>query len=350
MVLRPLVIAASLAGAFGALAACGSFASTDAPPAGEGGAPDDSAVGADGSTPTDDSANPDAPAPSWFELAHGMIDLAGITATETTVYFTERTPGNVHSIALAGNGGDQVLRMTGGAPSGIVVGGDQLFWVQYGQDRITRMPLAGGAGGVSFTPTPGKRSFGIVAAADRIVTVAVESNDIGEVQQYLFDFTVESSVGSLANPFDVSVTGSDIFWTESSAGVIKKGHVGDGSSATIASDESDCESIASDGSGVYWSRPSAGLVRALPTSTAVATTVSIDETGAHSLAADGAALYWITADGRLRKQAHAAGSLPVTLAAGFAAVPDAGRLQTLAVTSTYVVWLTNDGKVLRSAK
>jgi hypothetical protein len=343
-IVRGIVVVGALVCAACAVASCGSFAAAEAP-SGEGGA-DGPGASADGAS---EAASDDGGAGSpIMVLAQGFADLAGITATESMVYFTERTAGNVRVVPLEG-GAATSLKVTGGAPSGIVVAADQLFWVEYGQDRISRMPLLGGAS-TSFSPTPGKRSFNIAAAVDRVVTVAVGVDDIGEIQQYDFGFGIGPSVGGQQNPFDVAVAGNDVFWTESNAARVRRGHLGDASSTEIASGETDCESIAADALGVYWTRPLPGLLRTIPSGSSVAETIATGETGARSLATDGAALYWITDDGQIRKLGHGPRPSVETLASGFMAIADSSRLQTLALTSRYVVWLTADGRVLRHAK
>ncbi len=335
--------------------ACGSFGGDDALVAAlEGGG------GTDGPTPTD-SAPLDAPSPNdggaeagfrWTVLATGFTDLAGVAATETSVYFTERTRGIVHEMAIGGGTVSEVQN-TMGSPASIVVTSSDVFWGEFGGNKLSRRGLTGGAV-TTVTRTSGKAPLAMATASDRIVVVALDSSSNGEIQQYQFDFASGPSVGNLTNPFDVAVQAEAIFWTESSLGRIFMGTVGTTNASPIVQNESDCQSIAADALGIYWTRPSldvgpsAGLVRMSSPSGANVRSLATGQRVPMSLASDPTGVYWLTLDGTLRRSTR---SEPIeTLAGGFNAAFKDFHIQAIALTSKYVVWITNDGQVLRLAK
>ncbi len=80
------------------------------------------------------------------------------------------------------------------------------------------------------------------------------------------------------------------------------------------------------------------------------TTVASGESGAASLVADLTALYWTTAAGDIRKRDNLPGATARTLVSGAGAAFTSPRVQALAITSLYVVWITNDGRVMRAPK
>jgi hypothetical protein len=326
--------------------ACGSFAgseaptSTDAapPPRADGGPTDDAAT----ADAADGAVQPGVPT----ELAQGLDDLAGVALTSTTVYLVEHAKGRVLSVPIAG-GAQTTIDSSAGSPLAVAVANDTLYWADYGGGRLRRVPLAGGSI-LSARPTPGKNPFLITPASDRIVVVALGVGDVGEVQQYQFDFLAGPSVGNLANPFDAAVYSGKIYWTESAPGRIGSGSIGAGDSADFVLGETDCQSIAADGSGVYWTRRSAGLVRRnLPIGTV---SLAAQEVRPHSLVTDGAAIYWLSGDGKVRRLAKAGSAQATTIAEGYALDFAQMRTRALAVNDGFIVWITTDGRVLRLAK
>lgn len=327
-------------------AACGSTYA-EAPPdassaeAGGGDGPGDVADGASANDATD------APSGSTATtLASGYAELAGIFATETTVYFVDPTKGGIHSVPMAGGAVSDIF-MSGASPSGIVVSGDDLFWTDYGHKLLNHVLISSGTN-QSVSPAA-KAPIAIAIAGSGLVLASLGVGDVGDVQQYQLDLTVAGpSIGGQQNPLDVAAYQSEVFWTESSAGNIRAATVGADDVMLLASGESDCESIAADGAGVYWTRPGEGLVRAI-LSGGSPRTIAPAESSPFSLAADDSGVYWLTKDGRLRRSSR--NELPITtIAAAFGGSPANDRIQAIALTSKYVVWLTADGKVLRADK
>ena len=348
---RSLVLVMWSAAAITSAVACGSFsgAAADGDDAGADAAPGVEGGLTDGAPTPDARGVDDASAPLVppVELASGFVDLSGIAVTESMVYVAERTPGRVIEVSLAGGSVSQVAGGAG-SPTGLAVAGTYLFWCDFGGETISRRPLAGGQI-TTVHPTPGKASFQIAPASDRIVTVALGAGDIGEAQQFTFDLTSGPSVGGLSNPYDVAVLGGNIYWTESSTGRIGQGKTGDGTNLTFAQKETDCESIAADSSGVYWAKPQSSTIRQAAVGGGGMRDLSTAESKPHSLAADGLSLYWLTSDGKVRRSTHAGGA-KTTLAAGYQTSFIDAHVQALALTSQYVVWITTDGRILRVDK
>jgi hypothetical protein len=305
-------------------------------------APAEAAIDTD--TATGDSARP----PTFTELATGLTGLSGVAATETDVYFTELGPGNVSSVPIGGGAVTTITTGTG-APGPIVIAGGFLFWGDTGAASLSRRPLAGGTVS-SAVLALGKNPRALAASADRIVVDAVDIAGVGEMQQYGFDFVAGPSVGGLANPFDVAVVGTSIYWTESAGARIGMGVTGNGTNQEIAIGETGCESIAASSAGVYWTRPAEGLVRTIVAMGAGATTLAAKELAPMAVAGDSTDVYWLTGDGLLRRKTLGQELPPATLAKGFSSAFFDKRVRAIALTSQYVVWITTDGRVLRTNK
>ena len=289
------------------------------------------------------------PVPTFTELATGFTDLAGVTATETDVYFTELGPGNVSSVPLAGGSVGAIATATG-TPGPIVIAGGFLFWADTGAGKLVRRALTGGPI-TTATPTPGKSPRAIAATADRLVVAAVGGASVGEIQQYDFAFSPGPSVAGVANPFDVALAGASIYWTESSGSRIGMGTIGGATNQELTLGEPGCESIAANAAGVYWTRPDDGLVRMISTMTgAGATTLAAMELAPMSVTVDDTDVYWLTGDGLLRRKTLGQELPPATLAKGFSSTFIDKRVRAIALTSQYVVWITTDGRVLRTTK
>src|SRR4051812_29973912 len=111
---RAILLSATLGVAIAAVGACSSFESGTP-------VPDDDRRGAalGGPPPESDGSTADAeegglPA-NVTVLASGYEELSGVAATETSVYFTERGPGKIHSVPLTGGSAVELLS-TGSSP------------------------------------------------------------------------------------------------------------------------------------------------------------------------------------------------------------------------------------------
>lgn len=323
--------------------ACGSFGGADAAPDTDSGI-DALATGDGGPTEasrTDDSATSEGGA-GPVEIARGLDDPEGIAVTESTVYVTEHTRGNVRSFSVQG-GPYTDLVTNSGSPTGIAIAGGFVFWSDFGGAKVSGLSLDGGS--TLSTTTSGKGPFAIAPASDRIVVMALAGSDVGEAQQYTFDLLAGPSVGPLANPFDVAVHEGSIYWTEASNGRIGRGQIGVATNGDFVTGEMDCQSIAADPDGVYWTRRASGLVRTKATGGAM--TLASNEETPHSLVADTKSLYWLTGDGKLRGLSHGTGAAVRTIASGFGADFAQMRVRALAYNTLYLVWITTDGRVLR---
>jgi hypothetical protein len=318
----------------------------------ESGAADGGAVpvppdegGLDGALRDDDAAPmPDA-AP--LVLASGHFALSGIAASESTVYFTEQGKGGVHSVPIDGNGPELLLTALGGTPSSIALVGGELFWTDLKSNTLNRVSTGGGdASSVSRPINEPLRA--LAAAANGIVVAVTDGTNTGQVQHYTLGFSGVATVPAVVNPFGVALFGASVFWTESGAGTVARGSFGDSSRVTISTSEIDAQSIAADALGVYWTRPAMLDVRAKLAGSAGISTIASQEDSPSSIAADGTSIYWISNTGIRRARAHSPGKVE-TMATGFPALRES-RWRSLAVTSKYVVWLSDDGSVRRMSK
>jgi hypothetical protein len=328
--------------------ACGSFEGADSTPVTPDGGPDGvtSEAGApDGAVvPTADGGDAGGAKPT-VTLASGFALLSGIAADESNVYFVEQSTGGVHGVPLEG-GAPVILAPGGGAPLGLTVSAGELFWTDANPISVNRVATSGGI--VKTTPAVGgKPSRGIAASPGGVVVLTDNGSSQGDVQQYSRDLVAGPVVANVGTPFDVAIVGADLYWAESSARTIAKGALGNNGRVVVASNEPDGESLAADALGVYWARPVTHDVRALLTGAGFVT-LSATEDFASSVASDAASVYWLTTTKGVRRYDRARKTVE-TIATGFVPIEKRER-RTLALTSKYVVWLTDDGRVLRCEK
>lgn len=348
----PIVIAAVIG------AACGEPYAADSDP----GPPDV----ADAGSSTDAGADADADAVDGSDastaapqvLASGYNGLVAVAATETTVYFSDQGTGKVHAIRLEGDSA-VTDALVASAVTAMVVnaqpdGVDTLYFVERGQNVVGRKQ---GMTNSAVIASNGVGPFGIAirTAGDAslgtrvVVAGAVGTNT--ELQQYDGSLVFLSAIDrGAANVFDVAALGPSFYWTESANGVIAKSDWDNGMSVKLATGESDCQAIAVDAAGVYWTRPSSNSVRARNAMSGAVSSLGTNESAPVSIAADQSGVYWMTKDGKLRRSSR--NETPIkTVAQGFASSFSlTAHIHAIALTSKYVVWITSDGKVLRTAK
>lgn len=350
MRVRALLVAAcaSLLAA-AAVVACSSFSADDTSDAGvasEGGAALES--GAAETAPPADGAVLPVPAGTTV-LALGFDVLAGIAATETTVYFTEQGVGQLVAVPLAG-GATVVLFNGMGAPSGVAVSNGDVYWCEHSKRLLRRVPVSS----PGASPTDNLFQNGPFLVAPTVVGVVVGASSVsdagtspGEIDQFT---TLNPPITTAAdNPLGVASSAQDIYWTESSIGRIGHAKLGVAAADAFASNEGDCRSIAADAQGVYWTRPSVSKVRAKLVNSSGVIDLAAGEIGPSSLATDPTHVYWVSSLGQIRRIKRTAGATVETVVDGFAPITDI-HFQSLALTKDYVVWLTSDGRVLRHAK
>ena len=275
-------------------------------------------------------------------LASTSMDLAGLAATESTVYFIARGRSAVHAVPLTG-GAVTPFDADTGSPSSVAVSESDVIWADRG--GLVRRSFAGGAS-TTVTPQPPTAASPIVTGSGRLVAIGVEAGK-SAILEYRLDLSTGTSIAPLGSPYEVAVAAGAVYWTEPQAGTIQTAPIDTSSVAVLATSETGCAALAADSSGVYWTRPAEGLVRARLSGNGV-TTLAASQQAPHSLVADESGVYWLTEDGRLRRSTRT--ELPLgTIAAGFGGA-FTSPVHAIALTKQYVVWITNDGKVLRHDK
>lgn len=289
-------------------------------------------------------------------LSSGHADLRSVVATETNAYFVARTAGVIYQVRLDGTGGVTEFYKGSpvGSPSTAALYDFTLYATDFGKGLLARKEEGGGPASTMPTASmlqPASVAVGTSPAGVRVVVLAMSAN-VGTVQQYSTELAyVLSASGTYQTPFDVAVTGEDVWWTESSAGKIWQGQLDQTQAALRVAGESGCESIAADSLGVYWTRPQDGLVRMMVPPQQTAASIAVNQISPTSIASDTSGVYWLTGDGKLQRSTRQTAEVPPqTLAKGFAVDAAGPRLRAIALTSKYVVWITGDGKVLRTDK
>lgn len=286
------------------------------------------------------------PAPTFTVLASGLGTLGGIAATETAVYFIVAATHTLSTVAIGGGAVSPVPNMSN-APSAVVAFGAELFWSDPA-GTLGRVSLLDDAV-LTVSAGPGTSPVALAAGVGGLAVLARMGPGVGSVLQYDLGLVAGSGVSGLADPYDVTLSGATVYWTESS-GRVGQGTLGGSTNAEVATGETGCESIAANAAGLYWTRPKDGLVRMTVLTTAATGTLTANETSPSSIAVDDSDVYWLTGDGRLRRKRIGQELPPATLASGFPSVFAGTHVRAIALTSKYIVWLTTDGRILRTDK
>jgi hypothetical protein len=293
-----------------------------------------------------------SPGQCLVTLASGQPIPVAIAVDSTSVYWVDQMgsggPGTFGGVVKVGlNGGTEAVLAWGRqVASGIALDATSVYWVDAGcpgdggpcERAVLKVPLGGGALGTVVTGSPG----------------------------------------------DVAADGTNVYWTDSSAGTVMKVPAGGGAAVTLVSGQPGAGRILVDSTSVYWtaggqllSAPLAGgaattLASANPNSLALGTSFifwtddsagAVMSVGHHGgpviplvtgltnpagIAVDSAAVYWtmpgtmctnsadggVTCNGGVMKCSLAGcGGPPTTLASGQAALA-------IAVDDTSVYWTT----------
>ena len=292
-------------------------------------------------------------------LTANWSDLHSIAANDTDVYFVERGPGVIHTIPIMGGTAAEFYAATvRTSPSVVVVVDNVVVWTDYGRSTVSSRNVGGGTV-TMITPPDGFPPVAIAAAPSSVpAQVVITTRDgagAGNVQplDLMLGVTTATPIATnQANPLDVAVAGSQVFWTDSSGAAVRRAMLASGNSmAPVATGQADCQSIAANGDTVYWANPSSGQVRMAVGPAFNVVPISSNEASPFSLAADDSGVYWLTTDKKLRH--FRSNELPIeTLAKGFGASYVGGDIsgQHIALTKNFIVWTTSDGQVLRLPK
>jgi hypothetical protein len=156
--------------------------------------------------------------------------------------------------------------------------------------------------------------------------------------------TASDPVGGLA------LRGTGVFWTDPVAGKVRRYDIGAGNVAqTVQAMEFGCGSVATSSLGVYWTTPSDVSVK--NSSADAGAPLAASQNAPFSLIADDQGVYWLTKNGELQSAGTAPGERPLrTIARDFPVLFPDVPIRAIALTPTYVVWLTSDGQILRLAR
>jgi hypothetical protein len=306
----------------------------------------------DAATPLGDSdSSSDASnAPTDFvELARGLVEPGGVAATATTVYVTDRGSGRVIEVPVIGGAMNDLVGADNTSSTAIVAVNDSVFWANPSSHELKSYDTVTAVHGTFTIPAP-QVVVAMGSALGQLVVLTTDtgSTNQGTIRRYGTDFSPGMAIAIQTPPFGLAVSGSLAYVTEPTAGNVT---VITSSISVPMTGEPDCRSIAADASDVFWARPLTGDIRrGVSNGAGGASTLASGEDHPFSLAADDSGVYWLTKDGKLRRKRVDQELPPATLAAGLkTSFSDLG-VQAIALTPSYVVWLTSDGRVLRLAK
>lgn len=332
-----------------AFVACSSFEADPTPPDEEAGADATTAGDTGGgeagdagdASPSDARVDEDA----TTVLAQGLTGLVGITVTDLGDVVVARKSGEIVRLPITGGDGGATLvidKQTSLSALASVTGPTIMFATSESPSgKIARVDLDG-------SNYAGKNADGTLTAVTKGNTGSILAlRNGGRIVRHQLDLGVVDVYPGLSPTDDIALSGNTLYWADALNGVVWKGDAITPSSVQYVTGETSCNGVAVDPFGVYWVTSTA--VRARPLADGGGDKKTISAERAIAIAARDGTAYWITAGppSSLRKADLTDDVGPrQTLASGFPADFTPSQ-KPIALTSTYVVWITSDGRVLR---
>jgi hypothetical protein len=253
----------------------------------------------------------------------------GIAVNDSHVFWA--TSGNGEIWRALKDGSDAVLLAAGqGAPWGIRLQGDSVYWVSHAIDGVlSKVPVTGGPV-VPIAVAPAARDLVVSDAfifwtrePDDVERVGLDGSDPkllisanmlsntmaldesaiywvnigdGQVNRALPDGTEEIHIAEgQAQPWGIEVDATHAYWTNSADGSVRRVLKLGGEVETLASGQTTPMGIAVDDTHVYWADNETGIVAKAPKAGGATTVLANCQHRPLKLAVDATHLYWTNA-------------------------------------------------------
>jgi cysteine-rich repeat protein len=290
-------------------------------------------------------------------LASGLNGPTQFAVGSAYVYWTNYSEGTVKRVPKAG-GSVELLASGLVGPWAIAVDSTQIFWTDVGADPIgvpdtgtvTRMPLAGGTANTFKTGESNPVSVAVTSSYvywsnDRAASSSVERATLTGTGGTVL-------VSGMNGASRIALDSTHIYWTslffdEVLKVVLAGGTLGD--IDAVATGQNGPADIAVDSTHVYWTNYDSGEVRRAPIGGGSSATLASSQSSPAGIAVDAANIYWTSNGGGNVLQMPLSGGTVLTVASS------QNSPTFIAEDSTHIYWLNNgtgsgDGSVMRVHK
>jgi hypothetical protein len=232
-----------------------------------------------------------------------------------------------------------VLAADQNGPLALALDQANLYWVDYDEGTIMKLPLAGGPPVTLATGQSHPEYIAVDATRVYWSTGGTNINPIGGIVEVPIAGGAPVVIASDTNALHDSVAsdGSHVFWTSYQGGTVTRTAPDGSASLTIASGQQTPMGVVVGATSVFWSDETGGAVMKAPIDGGTPVPLASGQ-GVTSIALDATNVYW--ASGGLQTVPQSGGS-PVMLAAAPGSGQNGGNL---AIDDAYVYWgLDQDG-------
>lgn len=243
-------------------------------------------------------------------LASGQANVNCIAVNATDVYWMNagadlEGTGSVRRVSIDGGPVATLASHQGSAwPCRMALDATHVYWTFAGGSAVLKLPLDGG------TPVTLASGAGPDAIAVDATTVYFANEYGGTMKVPLGGGPAIMLDGSSGNALAIDAT--SVYVTARGAGnaggSVTKVPLGGGGAETIASDQPDPESIATDSENVFWANYADGTIAKVSVTGGNVTTVATGGGNAEFVAVDASSVYWASDLGNLSKVSKQGGA------------------------------------------
>jgi hypothetical protein len=314
--------------------ACGRVGYNALPTAGDGGSVIDASTSVDGNQ-----------ADGGFPTAT-IVDTGGfpfaITSDATNVYWADFGDGSVHRLPIAGGASTELIpARTSAGVYGLTVGSGHVYVCDSSTGEIRRVPTIGGPVAL-LTTSP---CYDLVVDDTHLYW---SSTDVAQptIRRLALPNGQPQNVGVNGTASNLRLVGSNLFWTSYSSGEIHRLPTSGGTSSLLATVATGGPwGLSVDNLYVYFAEhhPNNGEITRVPILGGAPDVLVTGMDGPHEIIADGPDLYWTNEfAGTISRLSTGAG--PVAIASG------QDQPLGIAVTTGAVFWTSRSGTVTRIDK
>lgn len=228
--------------------------------------------------------------------ASGQFQPADIAADGTNIYWVnEANPGTVMQCAVSNCAGTTItLASNQDYPTALAVSSTTVYWIN--QSALMACSI-GGCGGNPIQLIMNGSPYGLVVHPDGKHLLWTDSAsgtvDMCNTVGASCTGTLTTLVSGLKSPAGVAVDATDVYFSDTGAGVVGKAPLAGGSSTTLSMGLTRPLGIAIQGETAYFVQYLGGVVNSVPTGGGTTSTLATAQIKPGGLAVDSERVYWV---------------------------------------------------------